>query len=182
MRNFKPITGVFLVLAAVGLYIGWREFYFLTDDAFIAFRYVSNSILGHGFVWNPPPFRPVEGYTSFLWVLILDFVWRLFGVRPPDAVNVLSLLFSFGTILLVVSVLLRMKLNDKLIRYRSALIALVLAGILLNTTFLTWTSSGLETALFNFCFTAWIVVVISGNTTGYKWKLAVTTAASAYWS
>ncbi len=179
LRNFKPITGVFLVLAAVGLYIGWREFYFLTDDAFIAFRYVSNSILGHGFVWNPPPFRPVEGYTSFLWVLILDFVWRLFGVQPPDAVNVLSLLFSFGAILLVVSVLLRMKLNDKLIRYRSALIALVLAGLLLNTTFLTWTSSGLETALFNFCFTAWIVAVISGNTGSNKWKLAVTTASSA---
>lgn len=36
------------VAGVVGLSVGWRVFWFLTDDAFIAFRYVSNSILGHG--------------------------------------------------------------------------------------------------------------------------------------
>ncbi len=68
-----------LVAATASLIWGWRLFWFLTDDAFISFRYVSNSLAGHGYVWNAPPFRPVEGYTSFLWVALLDLVWRLFG-------------------------------------------------------------------------------------------------------
>ncbi|UCG61884.1 MAG: hypothetical protein JSV52_00925, partial [Candidatus Zixiibacteriota bacterium] len=71
----RHILILLLLLAGIGLYIGWRKFWFLTDDAFIAFRYVSNSILGHGYTWNAPPFRPVEGYTSFLWVILLESVW-----------------------------------------------------------------------------------------------------------
>ena len=57
--------------ACLAAWAGWREFLFLTDDAFIAFRYASNSLRGFGLVWNPPPFAPVEGYTSFLWVVLL---------------------------------------------------------------------------------------------------------------
>ena len=87
-RTLAAIAVVGLVFA---VYIGWRSFWFLTDDAFIAFRYVSNSILGHGWVWNPAPFQPVEGYTSFLWVVLLDGVWRATGVEPPDSANWLSL-------------------------------------------------------------------------------------------
>ena len=60
--------------AVAGLLYGWALFWFLCDDAFIAFRYASNSRLGWGYTWNPPPFRAVEGYTSFLWVLLLDGV------------------------------------------------------------------------------------------------------------
>ena len=82
---------VVLVLAAAGLFAGWKLFWFLTDDAYIAFRYASNSMAGHGYVWNPPPFKPVEGYTSFLWVTLLDMVWRTFGVPPPQSANWLSL-------------------------------------------------------------------------------------------
>jgi len=80
------------------VFVGWRLFFFLTDDAFIAFRYVSNSMLGYGFVWNPPPFRPVEGYTSFLWVVLLRLVWSFTGVEPPVAANYLSLLCGYGTL------------------------------------------------------------------------------------
>ena len=86
--------------ALIGLILGWRLFWFLTDDAYIAFRYVSNSILGYGYVWNPPPFRPVEGYTSFLWVVLLDGVWRIAGIAPPDSANVIALVFSALTLLL----------------------------------------------------------------------------------
>jgi arabinofuranosyltransferase len=50
----------FIALLCI-LVVGWKLFWFLTDDAFITFRYASNSILGHGYTWNPPPFRPVEG-------------------------------------------------------------------------------------------------------------------------
>src|SRR5688572_25266220 len=43
---------------------------FLTDDAFISFRYARNLARGAGLVFNPGE-APVEGYTNFLWVLLL---------------------------------------------------------------------------------------------------------------
>lgn len=39
------------------------------DDAYISFRYAENAVAGHGLVYNPG--EPVEGYTSFLWVVLL---------------------------------------------------------------------------------------------------------------
>ena len=147
---FRGTGDVVLGLAVVLVtYAGWRLFWFLTDDAFIAFRYASNSVLGHGLVWNPPPFRPVEGYTSFLWIRLLEGVWRLTGVDPPRAANWLSLAFGYATLALGTHTLLRMRLPPALARHRRVFLALVLVGILTNRTFLTWLSSGLETALFS---------------------------------
>jgi len=161
----------------MGLYWGWKTFWFLTDDAFIAFRYVSNRILGYGYTWNPPPFRPVEGYTSFLWVVLLDFVWRILGVRPPKSANILSLGFSYLTLGLIVWSVMRMKLQPRLEHLRVAFLALVLLGILTNRTFLAWTSSGLETALFNFCFIFWITIVVFRESSSYSWLFGVTLSA-----
>jgi len=45
----------------LAIFIGWRLFWFLTGDAFIAFRYAAGSHSGYGYVWNLPPFRAVEG-------------------------------------------------------------------------------------------------------------------------
>lgn len=80
---------------------GWHALSWLCDDAFIYFRYASNSLLGYGYVWNAPPFRPVEGYTSLLWIAVIDVVWRVTGSQPPEFVNVLSLLFGCATLVLL---------------------------------------------------------------------------------
>ena len=78
MRDRVAGIAVFGV-AAIGVVVGWWAFWFLCDDAFIAFRYAANLLHGWGLVWNPPPFAPVEGYTSFLWVVLLALVWALTG-------------------------------------------------------------------------------------------------------
>ena len=135
-------------------------FWFQCDDAYIAFRYVSNSLQGWGYTWNPPPFRPVEGYTSFLWVVLLDGVWRALGVEPPVAANWLSLGFSALSLALVVAMVLRLRLSPGLAPYRTLLLALVLLGVLTNRTFLAWTSSGLETALFGCLLLAWVYAAL----------------------
>lgn len=153
-----PEAAVRLALAlaaALGLWVGWSVFWFQCDDAYIAFRYVSNSRLGLGYTWNPPPFRPVEGYTSFLWVVLLDLVWRVLRIAPPIAANALSLLFSAASLSLVFAMVLRLRVSSELARSRTLLLALVLFGTLTNRTFLAWTSSGLETALFGFLLLAW---------------------------
>jgi arabinofuranosyltransferase len=145
-----------LVLAAVGLCIGWRAFWFLTDDAYIGFRYVSNAMRGLGYVWNPPPFLPVEGYTCFLWLVLLHGVWRCTGVAPPDSANVLTLIFSYLTLVISSFLLLRLQWRPELRPWRVAFVALLLIFLLLNRSFLMWTSSGLETALFCFLVAAWV--------------------------
>ena len=181
-RKSDKLTNVVLLgAAALLLYIGWREFWFITDDAYIAFRYVSNSIHGLGYVWNPAPFQAVEGYTSFLWVVILETVWRVFGAEPPKAANTISLIFSFGTIIVTAIAAMKMKLTPQLERLRHTLVVLVVGGLLINPAFHTWASSGLETALFNFCLLCWVVSVILIQEKGHWWRLAVTgTAALTY--
>jgi arabinofuranosyltransferase len=162
--------------AAVG---GWRLFYFLTDDAYIAFRYAHNHMAGYGWVWNPPPFRPVEGYTSFLWVVLLEGVWRLTGVEPPRSANVLSLGFGCATLGLVACMVLRMRLPPSLDRRRPVFLALVLLGTVTNRTWLAWLSSGLETALFNFTLTLWVFCVLGRRPARQpSWYLGMASSAT----
>lgn len=154
--NFMLI--LMIVGALVALVAGWRLFWFLTDDAFIAFRYISNSVAGYGYTWNLPPFRPVEGYTSFLWVVLLDVIWRLSGFSPPETANLISLIFAGGTLLLGIFMVWRLPLHEPLAGKRPWLLLFFLIGVLTNRTFLTWSSSGLETAMFNFFVIAWFCV------------------------
>jgi arabinofuranosyltransferase len=171
LHRFFLIT--ILAAATVGLYWGWRVFWFLTDDAYIIFRYISNSFLGYGYTWNLPPFRPIEGYTSFLWTVTLDVVWRLTGVQPPEAANFISLLFANGTTYLGIAMLLKVELRPELNRMRLLLVFGALVGTLTNRTYLAWTSSGLETAMFNFLFTAWIFIGLFVPSSARAWPFGM---------
>ena len=78
-------------LATLGLLAFHLSVYwFHTDDAFISFRYALNLSEGHGLVFNPG-YERVEGYTNFLWVVILAAVLATyarfdsdFGVTPAS--------------------------------------------------------------------------------------------------
>jgi len=154
-RRTKLVLALVWALTGVLVYFGWREFWFTCDDAFINYRYVSNTMLGRGLIWNPAPFQPVEGYTSFLWIVLLGFVWRITGVEPPDAACTISLLFGYATLLLAWKLLLRLRLPASCERYRLAFAAVALLAVATNPLFLTWLSSGFETSLFNFLLTWW---------------------------
>lgn len=173
----RLVLAAIFVAAAAAMIFGWRLFWFLTDDAFIAFRYASNSRLGHGYVWNAPPFRPVQGYTSFLWVILLDAVWRVAGIPPPASANLLSLLLSGGTLGLVSAMVLRLTAGARPPGVRAALLGIALLAIVTNRTFLAWTSSGLETALFDFLLVLWIYVCLYLSPARLSWYagLGVTT-------
>lgn len=158
MRRASSLIIAILVGCAVAAATvwGWHVFFFLTDDAHIEFRYASNLLHGWGLTWNPPPFHPVEGYTSLSWVLLLAAVWKLTGVMPPESAGVLSLFFGLGSLSLVVLMALKAVLPPERERWRWPMLGILLVGTLTNRTFFTWLSSGLETALFNFTFTWWV--------------------------
>ncbi len=69
-------------------WLAWR-FDWLCDDAFISFRYARHLAEGQGLRFNPGESPPVEGYSNFLWVVVLGLAERL-GVHAGTAARVLS--------------------------------------------------------------------------------------------
>jgi arabinofuranosyltransferase len=165
------------VLAGLALLAGWRAFCFMTDDAFIAFRYISNSVAGHGWVWNAAPFRAVDGYTSWAWIVLLEAIWRITGIDPPRAANPVALAFAFGQLALCLDMLWRVRLTPALERVRPTLVVLALAGVLGNRTFLAWTSSGLETSMFDFEILLWVWIAMWRRDDSPRWSIELVLAA-----
>src|SRR5689334_14244881 len=59
-----------VLLATVVLGVAWAwKLLWCSDDAYISFRYAANLLDGYGLVWNPG--ERVEGYTNFLWLIIV---------------------------------------------------------------------------------------------------------------
>ena len=83
----------------------WR-FAFVTDDAYISFRYARNLARGLGLVYNPGAEPPVEGYSEFLWVLLLA-PFEALGIRPEAPALTLSILSGVILVLWAVSFLAR---------------------------------------------------------------------------
>jgi hypothetical protein len=54
------------------------------DDAYISFRYAKNLAEGRGLVWNPG--ERVEGYTNFLWTVLLAVPFAITKSADPVAV------------------------------------------------------------------------------------------------
>lgn len=109
----------------------------IQDDAYITFVYSRNLARGLGPVWNPG--YVVEGYTNFLWMLLLAGAEGL-GFPSPHACHVLSLA-CFAASLALVFVLGRLLFRDD----RWALLAVALVGT--NYSFLKYATGGLETQL-----------------------------------
>src|SRR5205085_7772430 len=67
------IAGVAVLFA----WLTWRYTPFIIDDAFISIRHAENLVRGYGLVYNPG--EQIEGYTNFLWVIIIAAVHALGG-------------------------------------------------------------------------------------------------------
>ena len=72
---------------------------FVQDDAYISFRYAQNLVDRGELTWNAEEEQPLEGYTNFLWVLMIAGAMSL-GIEPVPAAQALGLAFALGTLLL----------------------------------------------------------------------------------
>jgi len=168
-----PVIGAL----ALAMLFGVWQLAFLCDDAFIHFRYVANAHEGHGLVWNRPPFEPVDGCTGFAWPMVLWAAWAWFGVEPPSSANWLSA--AFGVLQFAVVAVAAMRLRHQCGLRAGDLVGLcVLAVVVGNRTFLQWMTGGLDTALFNLGFVAWVVLAFARRAATARW-LAVWSAAAA---
>ncbi len=150
-RVLHLLSVPWLLLLAWLTSVAW----FLTDDAFISFRYVRNLLEGHGLVFNPGEY--VEGYTNFLWILELAALWGLFGLRPEHAAPWLSVAYTGGTL-----AALWWWLAHSPSRHDRSFLAWLALGLLgSSATFAVWTSGGgLETRQFT-CFIVVAVVCLA---------------------
>lgn len=133
---FKTIWPLAASLIAILAALAYHQ-RFLADDAFISFRYARNLARGFGLVFNPG--EHVEGYTNFLWVLLMAGGIRL-GWQPEVFSAVLGVVCFAGTLAFWYKTA-RMVLPGA----RWALAAAFLIGT--QYTVLSFATSGLETSL-----------------------------------
>ncbi len=142
---------------AAGAVIWAYQLRWVGDDAFISFRYARNLVEGHGLVFNPG--ERVEGYTNFLWTLLMAGAIAL-GQSPILASVALSLASLAGVILGVAW--LSNELAPVSPRAPISLAALVCGCSYLMANFGT---SGLETMFAAFLVVAMVVVGMRGRWT-----------------
>jgi len=127
--------GIVILLA-----MEWLLFPLTVDDAYISYHYSNNLAQGHGLVWHPGG-DPVEGYTNFLWVVILAVFIKV-GFDVVLIAKILGILFSLGSVVMMYQLVRRMNPTGI-----GVMPALLLAA---SPAFALWAVSGLETVLFIF--------------------------------
>jgi hypothetical protein len=147
-----------LILAAAVLVPHAHLFDFVTDDAYISFRYARNLALSGELVFNLG--ERVEGYTNFLWTVVLALGIKL-GIGPVVLSRFLGVALGIGTLAVVVRMSLRLA-GEK--RSRWHLVApLLLASM---GAYACWCSGGLETHLFTFLITLGFDLALAEVTMG----------------
>lgn len=161
-RRKTITTTIILALALVILiYFLSRVWAFTVDDTYITLRYARNVVGGEGLTFNPGE-SPVEGYTTFLWMLFLTLP-HLLGLPPVLFSKVVGLLCTLGTLIIVY----------RLVNYvpslgRGAFFgmggALAVLFLCANPATAVHAVSGMETALFNLLLAACVLYAARWHT------------------
>jgi hypothetical protein len=147
MNPRRAIFVALLAAAALALIAHSLVFNFVTDDAYISFVYARN-LAEHGqLVFNVGE-PPVEGYTNFLWTVLLAGFLKV-GLVPELMARVLGTGFGVATLGIVAWMSRRLRGAAEW-TWWDALPALLLAGV---PGYACWSSGGLETQLFAFLVT-----------------------------
>jgi hypothetical protein len=170
MKSFLRRYYAVIVAAAV-LVPHARLFDFVTDDAYISFRYARNLALSGELVFNLG--ERVEGYTNFLWTVILALGIKL-GLGPVALSRFLGVALGIGTLAVVVRMSLRLA-GETCSRWH------LMAPLLLAAmgAFACWCSGGLETQLFTFLVTLGFDLVLGEVTSGRGYASAAVFAFAA---
>lgn len=141
-----------LAVAAAGLIRFSLVWNFVTDDAFISFVYARNLVEHGELVFNLG--ERVEGYTNFLWTILIALGLRL-GVPAEDSARVMGTAAGIGTMIIAAFLMKRLRGDvTRGLHAWDAVPALLLAAI---PGYACWSSGGLETQLFT------LLVVAGGH-------------------
>ncbi|HSG99046.1 MAG TPA: hypothetical protein VLB27_03290, partial [candidate division Zixibacteria bacterium] len=147
-KHYGLLLGLALGVSAA---LAWAR-RFVTDDAFISFRYAKNFSNGLGLVYNAGEY--VEGYTNFLWTLLIAAGLRV-GADPVMVSQALGIAAYLGTI--VVILWLAGRAGQKVFLPLAAL------ALLVDREMHIWATGGLETSLVTFLITAGFVRTVTAE-------------------
>ncbi len=147
-----------------------------TDDIYISYRYAENMSNGYGLVFNKYE-APVEGYTNFLWTLML--AWAAWVRLPlPETATLFSIIFSASLILFMGVWANRQRHYQSF--FPNSVPMIILAS---HPSLSLWSGTGMETPFFS-----WLIVLGSvvmswedrrwssgGWISGFIWSLAALT-------
>ncbi len=140
LKQYSPTQLIlFLFIPLAALLVLTRWYWFLGDDCFISFRYSRHLADGLGLCFNQG--ERVEGYTNFLWVMLMSWGMWL-GVDPELFSNVL------GSVSGLILILLVFRMGQQIFG-RSLIILLAPACLCLSRTYACWMTGGLETRFFS---------------------------------
>ncbi len=141
--NLGP-RGLLLLFAAMLLVAHASVFNFVNDDAFISFRYADNLVRHGELTFNLG--ERVEGYTNFLWTILLAVPMSL-GGDPVLFSKLFGVGFALGTLVVTLR-LLSVVRGER--RTQDAVAAVFLAA---SPSYAAWSTGGLETQQFTFLLT-----------------------------
>jgi arabinofuranosyltransferase len=155
--DFSKFAYPLLILLGIMFYYYTQSMSFIQDDSFITYRYVKNFTEGNGLVFNIG--ERVEGYTCFLWVILLSAVKSL-GFNFISFSQTLGVIFSMITLLFTFNISDRIfpKGKDSFYNITFSILAVILLAA--NGSFAYWAVSGMETGLFTFLVTLGIYLYL----------------------
>ncbi|MDH4157981.1 MAG: hypothetical protein OEW00_11975 [candidate division Zixibacteria bacterium] len=123
-------------------------FSWIGDDAFISFRYARNLVDGHGLIFNLG--ERVEGYTNFLWTVLIALGMRL-EIDPVD------FSIALGIASYAITVIVFAYLSYRQFRFEFAgarfFVPVTALILLVHRDFQVWATGGLETS--------WVTMLIA---------------------
>jgi hypothetical protein len=157
VTGFLSKKNIFFLCTALTLITGViyaSSLRFVNDDAFISFRYAKNLVNGLGLVYNPG--ERVEGFTNFLWTIIIAGGMKV-GFDPISFSMALGIFFFCLTIGLYSMV--TWKLREDAISFP---LVLPVTSLLLavHRDFNVYATSGLETMIFTFLVSSCIACLV----------------------
>lgn len=166
--TFKIGIGV-AILLAIALFYYSKSFNFIQDDSYITYRYVKNFTEGNGLVFNIG--EKVEGYTCFLWVILLGGVKKL-GFDFISASQTLGIISAMIALLFTYLISARIfpKGRDTLYNLSFSLVAVILTAV--NGSNAYWAVSGMETGLFTLLITTGVYLYLKEYKNGQEGKPA----------
>ena len=114
---------------------------FIIDDAFITFRYAKNVYFHQQMVFNVGEI-PVEGYSNFLWVLLMTVSFPL-NIDPIVFSKLSGMIFCHLSVFILYKLAFLLNKSEKFSNF-------IIVFYVLTPNIALWSVGGLETSLFSF--------------------------------
>ncbi len=158
VRHTKWISATLLLsICLIGLYVAIGRASVI-DDAYISFRYAKNLAEGNGLVYNIG--QRVEGYTNFLWTLLIALFLKTTPLDAPMISIVLSLTCFVGNLVVAFAI------GRKLARSHGVRVYFPVAAALLavQSIFCLYATTGMETSMGCLFVSLGTLLLISSDT------------------